>query len=153
LKRTLAVIFILASPTVANAQSDWFVQQQASRDSVKRAYDSVWAEVATQHRPDSLRAANVTRDSLARAKARAARADAKRDAKRRADGWTAADFAAVRAHTVRIGMTSDMVEAAVGSPDQINRTETRSGTRSQWVYQYRGMYVYFVNGTVAVIQR
>jgi hypothetical protein len=150
---TLACILILAAPTVAKAQGDWSAQQAASRDSSRRAYDSVWAEVATQHRPDSLRAAKVTRDSLALVKARAARANAKRDAQRRADGWTAADFAAVRAHAVKVGMNSDMVKAAVGFPDDINSTETASGTRYQWVYRYRGMYVYFVDGTVAAIQR
>jgi hypothetical protein len=56
---------------------------------------------------------------------------------------------------VRVGMTKEMVETALGNPQDVNRTETAAGTSEQWIYgEVRDrMYVYFEGDKVDTIQR
>ncbi|WP_141491573.1 hypothetical protein [Longimonas halophila] len=56
--------------------------------------------------------------------------------------------------SVAIGMRKAMVREAWGSPQDVNRTRTASGTREQWVYGSirNRRYVYFDDGVVTGIQ-
>lgn len=80
-----------------------------------------------------------------------AMAERRRVAAIRAQRWRPEYTEAAIARKVVIGMNAEMVEAAWGSPQSINRTTTRSGTREQWVYG-SGHYVYLDNGVVRAIQ-
>ena len=51
-----------------------------------------------------------------------------------------------------IGMTREEACRAWCQPYTINTTETASGTREQWVYRYRGQYLYFDNGLLGVVK-
>lgn len=53
---------------------------------------------------------------------------------------------------VKIGMTQDMCIDSWGEPDDINRTTTNSDVSEQWVYDKRGLYLYFTNGILTAIQ-
>jgi hypothetical protein len=52
-----------------------------------------------------------------------------------------------------IGMTKEMVMAAIGYPDDINTTEGSWGTHEQWVYDKEDMYIYFENNKLTTIQK
>ncbi len=69
-------------------------------------------------------------------------------------GWNDDDCATVASGRIRIGMNKDMVRAAWGHPDDINRTTTSYGVHEQWVYgtSYSRNYVYFEDGTLTSIQ-
>jgi hypothetical protein len=58
---------------------------------------------------------------------------------------------------IRLDMTKDMVLAAWGKPNDINRTVTANGTREQWVYgsygsRYKPKFLYFENGIMTAWQ-
>ena len=61
------------------------------------------------------------------------------------------DATRVREEKIWVGASEEIVRLAWGSPQDINRTTTASGTREQWVYG-RGTYVYVENGRVTAIQ-
>lgn len=52
--------------------------------------------------------------------------------------------------TVSIGMTTAMVKASWGEPDNINRTITAYGTHEQWIYPQH--YLYFDSNKLTAIQ-
>ncbi|MEX0686784.1 MAG: hypothetical protein WD267_10195 [Balneolales bacterium] len=56
--------------------------------------------------------------------------------------------------SIRIGMTKEMVRAAMGSPSDINRTVTASRISEQWVYgtTRNRFYVYIENGIMTSFQ-
>ncbi len=62
-------------------------------------------------------------------------------------------------NAVKIGMTQQQVIHHWGHPHKINTTQTRYGSRQQWVYSssspyhYTAYYVYFENRRVTAIQR
>ena len=47
---------------------------------------------------------------------------------------------------IMLGMTTDMVRASWGEPNDINQTVTADYVREQWVYGDFGPYVYFLDG-------
>ena len=49
-------------------------------------------------------------------------------------------------------MTKEMVIESIGKPDDINRTVGSWGVHEQWVYDKRGLYIYFKNGKVTSFQ-
>jgi tetrahydromethanopterin S-methyltransferase subunit G len=49
---------------------------------------------------------------------------------------------------IYVGMSTSAVRQSLGEPDDINRTVTEYGTREQWVYEDRDMYVYIEDGVV-----
>ena len=62
-------------------------------------------------------------------------------------------------HKLKLGMTEDQVIAAIGSPDDINRTTGSWGVREQWVYggmiggrYFPSIYFYFSDGKLTNIQ-
>lgn len=56
----------------------------------------------------------------------------------------------IRQGKVSIGMTKEECKLSIGRPRDVNTTTLSSGTKEQWVYDYR--YVYFRNGVVTAIQ-
>mgnify|MGYP001627377310 CR=1 FL=1 len=69
--------------------------------------------------------------------------------------WSSEIWKQIEQGQVNLGMTSSMVRLAIGSPSDINTTETRDGTRSQWVYKsFTGSlnFYYFNNGILEAIQ-
>lgn len=58
--------------------------------------------------------------------------------------WEKQQCITIASGKVNIGMTSDMVRKAWGSPRDINRTVGSWGVHEQWVYG--GSYLYFENG-------
>jgi hypothetical protein len=61
------------------------------------------------------------------------------------------DATRVREEKIWVGASEEIIRLAWGSPQDINRTTTASGTREQWVYG-RSTYVYVENGRVTAIQ-
>ena len=62
-------------------------------------------------------------------------------------------------YKLKLGMTKDQVVAAIGSPDDINRSTGSWGVREQWVYggmiggrHFPSKYFYFSNGKLTSIQ-
>jgi RNA polymerase subunit RPABC4/transcription elongation factor Spt4 len=54
---------------------------------------------------------------------------------------------------VSIGMTKDQVIAALGRPDDVNRSTYTFGVHEQWVYgEFGSKYVYFEDGVVTSVQ-
>jgi len=53
---------------------------------------------------------------------------------------------------IAIGMTNNMVIESIGKPDDINRTVGSWGVNEQWVYDVKGLYIYFKNGKVTSFQ-
>ena len=58
----------------------------------------------------------------------------------------------INAGKFTIGMTKEMVIESIGKPDDINRTVGSWGVHEQWVYDKRGLYIYFKNGKVTSFQ-
>jgi hypothetical protein len=58
--------------------------------------------------------------------------------------------AAIEANVVVAGMTEEQVKAAYGEPIEMNLTQTKSGSRWQWVYRksQRLKFVYLEDGVV-----
>lgn len=56
--------------------------------------------------------------------------------------------------TIRIGMTSEMVEAARGKPSDINRTVNQFGINEQWIYGSvsNRLYIYIDDGIMTSFQ-
>lgn len=59
-------------------------------------------------------------------------------------------FDKVLNHEFTIGMDKVLVRLAAGNPNSINTTSLSSGTREQWVYEYK--YLYFEDGKLVSIQ-
>lgn len=62
-------------------------------------------------------------------------------------------------HQLKLGMTKDEVIAAIGSPDDINRSIGSWGVREQWVYggliggtYFPSIYFYFSDGRLTSLQ-
>lgn len=62
-------------------------------------------------------------------------------------------------YSLKLGMTKDQVAAAIGTPDDINRSSGSWGVREQWVYggmignrYFPSRYFYFTNGRLTGIQ-
>lgn len=69
--------------------------------------------------------------------------------------WPAKVWKQIEQGEVTLGMTSTMVRLAIGSPIDINKTETLYGTHSQWVYRsFTGglSFYYFDDGILKAIQ-
>lgn len=56
----------------------------------------------------------------------------------------------IRQGKVSVGMTKEECKLSIGRPRDVNTTTLSSGTKEQWVYDYK--YVYFRNGVVTAIQ-
>lgn len=70
--------------------------------------------------------------------------------------WPESLWQKIAAGKVEIGMNTDMVEMAIGSPNDINTTQGESYYKSQWVYgslQSGFSYYYFNNGVLETIQK
>ena len=51
--------------------------------------------------------------------------------------------------SIRLGMTKEQVVAALGKPDNVNRTVYTFGVHEQWVYgEYGWLYAYFEDGVL-----
>jgi hypothetical protein len=84
--------------------------------------------------------------------ARARAAEMARQAEIQARNWPRSVEEAVIARKVIIGMTTEQVLAAWGTPRAINETISAAGTSAQWVYG-DGQYLYFERGILTTIQR
>lgn len=51
-----------------------------------------------------------------------------------------------------IGMSKDMARRSLGSPDKINSSTGSYGTHDQWVYNEKGVYLYFEDGVLTSYQ-
>jgi hypothetical protein len=71
----------------------------------------------------------------------------------REDAIAKKELAAIkRKQGVAIGMTeADVMASQWGRPEKVNRTQTKYGTREQWVYP-NSQYLYLENGKVTGIQ-
>jgi hypothetical protein len=86
----------------------------------------------------------------------AAEAEGRPHARYMRRGWSEDEIASVLARRAAIGMTPEMVRAALGAPATIYCTITAEGTSEQWLYRQQesstGTYVYFERGKVTIIQ-
>ena len=53
---------------------------------------------------------------------------------------------------VWVGMTDKMAHDSWGKPDKINKSGSEYGSREQWVYRTRDVYLYFTNGKLKSFQ-
>lgn len=90
---------------------------------------------------DSVRKARE--DSVARA---AAETEARRVARIQSFGWPPRSARLVMQGAIALGMSPEMVRESWGRPDRVNRSVGVWGVHEQWMYDARGVYVYFENG-------
>lgn len=64
--------------------------------------------------------------------------------------WPNSIWSAIAKRQVLVGMTRAQVRLALGDPRAVNRTETASRSREQWVYPHR--YIYFTGDRVTGVQ-
>jgi len=60
---------------------------------------------------------------------------------------------AILNHQYWIGMTSEIARASLGSPDKNNKSVGSWGVHEQWVYENKGLYLYFENGILTSYQQ
>lgn len=63
-------------------------------------------------------------------------------------GVSGDDWEPIKTRSLRIGMSECSLIAAIGLPETANRHVYATGTRIQWVYRSRHLYVYSTDGVV-----